>query len=366
MTLVVTTALPTDGSQAPVSLEGCRVLVADDEPAFRDSIIRSLRRWGAVAVEAADVTDALACLEAETFDLLITDVNMPGRSGIDLAREVRSRWPSLAVLMMTGEADPSTPIQAFHHGVDRFLLKPFTLDELRQRVREALEICAARAQAASKVALLTRELRAREAEVRELVLRGVRALVAAVEAKHPYTRGHSERVSRYAVAIGRAVGGLDLERLALAGELHDIGKIGVPDHILNKPGQLTDDEMRQVREHPAIGRRILEPLIDDDEILTMVLHHHERWDGRGYPSGLAGPEIPLATQVLTLADTFDALTSSRAYRTARATALAAQEILSESGKQFSPELVAAFQDALPMLSEVMRLAAAGPAAHQTA
>src|SRR5690606_19838716 len=119
----------------------------------------------------ADANDAIARLEAETFDLLITDVNMPGRSGIDLAREARDRWPSLAVLVMTGETDPSTPIQAFHHGVDRFLLKPFSLDELLERAQEALEICAARTQAASKVALLTRELRAREAEVRELVLR---------------------------------------------------------------------------------------------------------------------------------------------------------------------------------------------------
>ena len=338
-------------------LEGYRVLVAEDEPAFRNSIILSLRRWGAVASEAADANDAIARFEAETFDLLITDVNMPGRSGIDLAREARDRWPSLAVLVMTGETDPSTPIQAFHHGVDRFLLKPFSLDELLERAQEALEICAARTQAASKVALLTRELRAREAEVRELVLRGVRALVAAVEAKHPYTRGHSERVSRYAVAIGRAVGGLDLDRLALAGELHDIGKIGIPDHILNKPGRLSDDEMRQVREHPAIGRRILEPLIDDAEILTMVLHHHERWDGRGYPNGLAGNDIPLSTQVLTLADTFDALTSSRTYRPARPAEQAVHLILREEGHQFSPEMIAAFRSALPELEATLHACA---------
>jgi len=346
-----------DGPRASVRFEGCRVLVADDEPAFRDSIIRPLRRWGAVVVEAVDAQDAIARLEAETFDLLITDVNMPGRSGIDLAREARKRWPSLAVLMMTGEGDPSTPIQAFHYGVDRFLLKPFTLDELRERAREALALCAERTRAASEVAQLTQELRAREAEVRELVLRGVRALVAAVEAKHPYTRGHSERVSRYAVAIGRAVGGLDLERLALAGELHDIGKIGIPDHILNKPGRLSDDEMRQVREHPAIGRRILEPLIDDADILTMVLHHHERWDGRGYPNGLAGSDIPLSTQVLTLADTFDALTSSRAYRTARPTDHAVHVILSEEGLQFSPDMIAAFRKALPELEAALHVSA---------
>src|SRR5690606_30239040 len=346
-----------DGSPPPVPLEGCRVLVADDEPAFRDSIIRTLRRSGAVAVAAASATDAIARLEAGTFDLLISDINMPGRSGFDLAREARRRWPALAVLMMTGETDPNAPIQAFHDGIDRFLLKPFTLDELRERAGESLALCAARAQAASEVELLTRELRAREAEVRELVLRGVRALVAAVEAKHPYTRGHSERVSRYAVAIGRAVGGLDLDRLALAGELHDIGKIGIPDHILNKPGRLTEDEMRQVREHPATGKRILEPLVDDADILTMVLHHHERWHGTGYPAGLAGPELPLATQVLPLADTFDALTSSRAYRAARAAEHAAREILDQRGKQFSPELVAAFQDALPVLDRALRTAA---------
>src|SRR5690606_15142085 len=141
--------------------------------------------------------------------------------------------------------------------------KPFTLDELRDCAEQALAAGRARTQAAAEVEQLTRELRAREGEVRELVLRGVRSLVAAVEAKHPYTRGHSERVSRYAVAIARALGGLDTGRIALAGELHDIGKIGIPDRILNKPGRLTDDEMLKIMEHPAIGRRILEPLIDD-------------------------------------------------------------------------------------------------------
>jgi putative two-component system response regulator len=346
-------------SASPISaaLAGCRVLVADDEPAMRDAIARSVRRWGAVAVEVASVADAIARLEADTFDLIISDVNMPGRSGIDLVREVRGRWPTLAVLMITGALDPTTPIRAFHDGVDRFLLKPFTLDELRDCAEQALAASRARRQAAAEVEQLTRELRAREGEVRELVLRGVRSLVAAVEAKHPYTRGHSERVSRYAVAIARALGGLDTERIALAGELHDIGKIGIPDHILNKPGRLTHEEMLKVMEHPAIGRRILEPLIDDAEILATVLHHHERWDGRGYPHGLAGPDIPLAAQVLALADTFDALTSSRAYRAARAADSAAEVILCEEGRQFSPEVVAAFRVALPELEETLRAAA---------
>ncbi|HEY8469760.1 MAG TPA: HD domain-containing phosphohydrolase [Longimicrobiales bacterium] len=344
-------------SQISALLAGCRVLVADDEPAMRDVIARSVRRWGAVAVEAASVADAIARLEADTFDLIISDVNMPGRSGIDLVREVRGRWPTLAVLMITGALDPTTPIRAFHDGVDRFLLKPFTLDELRDCAEQALAASRARRRAAAEVEQLTRELRAREGEVRELVLRGVRSLVAAVEAKHPYTRGHSERVSRYAVAIARALGGLDTERIALAGELHDIGKIGIPDHILNKPGRLTHEEMLKVMEHPAIGRRILEPLIDDAEILATVLHHHERWDGRGYPHGLAGPDIPRAAQVLALADTFDALTSSRAYRAARAVDRAAEVILSEEGRQFSPEVVAAFRVALPELEETLRAAA---------
>src|SRR5690606_31160040 len=160
-------------SETTAVLAGCRVLVADDERAMRDAIARSVRRWGAVAVEAASVADAIARLEADAFDLIISDVNMPGRSGIDLVREVRGRWPTLAVLMITGALDPTTPIRAFHDGVDRFLLKPFTLDELRDCAEQALAAGRARTQAAAEVEQLTRELRAREGEVRELVLRGV-------------------------------------------------------------------------------------------------------------------------------------------------------------------------------------------------
>lgn len=219
-------------------------------------------------------------------------------------------------------------------------------------MEQALAARTARRQAAAVVNKLIRKLREREAEVRTLVLRGVRSLVAAVEAKHPYTRGHSERVSRYATILALEYEDLDPEQIALGGELHDIGKIGIPDHILNKPGKLTEEELHQVKAHPAIGRRILEPLIDDADILTMVLHHHERWDGRGYPDGLVGAKIPRVAQILAVADTFDALTSSRAYRPGRSAVAAAEEIAAERGRQFSDEMVELFESAFRRLKAV--------------
>jgi HD-GYP domain-containing protein (c-di-GMP phosphodiesterase class II) len=201
------------------------------------------------------------------------------------------------------------------------------------------------------VAVRNRHLQ-RELEAAYLAVVGV--LADAVEAKDPYTAGHATRVTAYAMSIAEALGGIDLLRFRLAGDLHDVGKIGIPDVILNKPGRLEPGEMELVRRHPETGARILEPLIDDPMVLGVVRWHHERWDGEGYPDRLAGEAIPLPARVLAVADTLDAMTSNRAYRGGLPWSVALAEIRACSGAQFDPAVVAAFERALPVLEAQFR------------
>lgn len=182
--------------------------------------------------------------------------------------------------------------------------------------------------------------------------RSARSLIAAIEARDIYTAGHSMRVTAYALAIAAAAGGIDLVRLQLATQLHDVGKIGVPDIVLNKPGRLTDEEFAQVRLHPGLGVHIIERSIDDLLVLGVVRHHHERWDGRGYPDGLAGEQIPIEARIVAIADTIDAMTHDRAYRGRLTWAETVAEVRRCRGTQFCPVAVDAFEAQLALLAEL--------------
>ncbi|MBW3535707.1 MAG: HD domain-containing protein [Gemmatimonadetes bacterium] len=188
------------------------------------------------------------------------------------------------------------------------------------------------------------------------MLKGARALVRAVEVRDPYTRGHSDRVAAYALVLAGAIDPdgdlLDRRALRLACELHDVGKIGVPDAILNKPGRLSGKEFLVVRQHPRTGRRILEPLLDDATVLAVVTWHHERWDGGGYPDGLSGDTIPLAARLVGLVEALDAMTSSRAYRPALSWDDALLQIHELSGIQFDPQMTALLHRTLPDLHAI--------------
>jgi HD-GYP domain-containing protein (c-di-GMP phosphodiesterase class II) len=202
----------------------------------------------------------------------------------------------------------------------------------------------------------SQESRLRARQARESIVRGAMALVTAAEVRDPYTRGHSVRVGAYSSILVAALDPsgelIDRERLELACELHDVGKIGVPDAILNKEAPLNEEELALVRQHPEAGRRILEPLMDDDLILAVTHWHHERFDGTGYPDGLKGHNIPPAARVVALADTLDAMTCPRAYRNALDWEDALERIRAESGKGFDPEVVAYMDTVLPQLKRV--------------
>jgi HD-GYP domain-containing protein (c-di-GMP phosphodiesterase class II) len=234
-------------------------------------------------------------------------------------------------------------------GAADYLTKPFVLDEVRARVRQALS----RRRLVLDNRAYQRSLEARVADqarrLEQLFLASVASLADALEVKDPYTRGHSLRVGRYAAAIGGALG-VDadtLRQLELGGHLHDLGKIGVREAVLNKAGPLSDEEYAHVMQHPAIGWRLLRPLLEEEPLaLAMVRWHHERHDGRGVPDGLAGDAVPLVARLAAVADSFDAMTSHRPYRRGLAVDEAVAELRRNAGTQFDPAAVAAFEQAL--------------------
>ena len=321
---------------------GRRALLVEDEPQVRSVITNYLGREGFSTEESGSVAEGMKWLRDE-FDVVVTDIRLPGASGNELVSAVKARWPATQVIVITGLQDAQVAAEALNAGADRYLFKPFGMPELRAHLVDALgrrdRILAER----TEKHLLTTEARARAEQAREAVLKGARALVRAVEVRDPYTRGHSDRVARYAGVLANAREGtselIDPDLLKLACELHDVGKIGVSDAILNKEARLTTEEFSQVRKHPRTGRRILEPLLDDPVVLAVVSWHHERWDGAGYPDALAGDTIPIAARIVAVADALDAMTSERAYRPALGWDEALQQMRELAGSQFDPSVV---------------------------
>ena len=346
-------SMPVEVQQRP-DPSGGRILVVDDEESICRSLQRYLTRLGHRVDTANSVPEALKHVVPGRFDLVLTDLRLPGPSGLDLLVEVRSRSPGTRMILMSANADLPSAAAAIDQGIDQLMLKPFELEDLAVRVEQSLARRRAEREAERQRELLEAQLRQRETESKIWVLRAAHALAAAVEAKDPYTAGHATRVTAYAMSIAEVTGGIDLLRFRLAGDLHDVGKIGVPDVVLNKPERLTPEEYALVQKHPVTGAHILEPLIDDPLVLGVVRWHHERWDGKGYPDGLAGASIPLAARVLAVADTLDAMTSRRAYRDGLPWEVAVAEIRRCTGTQFDPRVSEAFEKALPVLEAQYR------------
>jgi putative two-component system response regulator len=303
-----------------------------------------MRNDGFTCFEAENGEAAIAELERQPVTLVMSDLRMPKADGMALLRQVRSRWPDTAVVMITAVADVEVAVRCLSMGAMDYLTKPFHLEEVRARVAQALEkrrlVLENRGYQESlreKVAIQARRLE-------ELFLASVQSLAEALEVKDPYTRGHSIRVSHYSVAIARemGLGGELLRRIELGGHVHDIGKIGVREDLLNKPGKLTSEEYEHIMTHPIVGWRILAPLLaDTPEALAIVRSHHEWFDGRGIPDQLAGTSIPLEARIVAAADCFDAMTSDRPYRPGLSSDDALAEIVRCSGTQFDPEVVTA-------------------------
>lgn len=323
-------------------------LIVDDEPQLRRVLVRLMEADGFVCVEAASGSDALEALARHRAALVLTDLRMPKMDGITLLRETRARYPDTAVVMITAVADVDVAVSCLAVGAMDYLTKPFNIEEVRARVRQALERRQLVLDNRAYQVHLEERVRAQARRLEELFLGTMQAFAGALEVKDPYTRGHSIRVSQYSVAIARAMA-LDVEtvrQIEIGGHLHDIGKIGVREAVLNKPGPLTDEEYEHIMTHPVVGWRILSPLLTEVPLaLHIVRSHHERFDGRGIPDGLMGQEIPLEARIAAVADAFDAMTSGRAYRQGgrMTVAAAVEEVERCCGTQFDPDVVQAFK-----------------------
>lgn len=341
-----------DYAGAPSIVAGCaNCLVVDDEPSVRRSLVRMLQAQGFTCFEAGSGREALGVLERMgEAPLVISDMRMPGLDGVGLLEAVREHYPDTSVIMLTGMTETTTAVDCLHMGAADFLLKPISVGELQARVARVLEKRALVMQNRFYQENLERQVHEQAQRIQELFLQGVQMLARALEAKDAYTRGHSIRVSQYAVGTARRLGfeGPSLDGIRLGGELHDIGKIGTREAVLHKPGSLTEEEFRQISEHPALGERMLLPLAQESpDVLRIVRSHHERLDGRGFPDGLRGQQIPIEARIVAVADAFDAMTTERPYRESRPPEAAVAELRRVAGTQLDPDAVEAFVDAFP-------------------
>jgi len=337
------------------SNNGLQCLVVDDEPRLRRVLVRLLEGDGFVCREAGSGVEALEALERQPVPLMLSDVRMPLMDGVTLLREVTQRWPDTAVVMVTAVADVDSAVNCLQLGALDYVAKPFHLDEVRARVTQALDKRRLLLENKNYHRQLEERVEVQARRLEEMFLEGVEMMADAQEAKDPYLQGHSLRVAEYALKAGRALG-LDESQQAtifLGGRLHDVGKIGVREEILHKPGKLSDEEYRHIMEHPVVGARMLARMLREEPMaLAIVRSHHERFDGKGLPDGLEGDQIPLPVRLVSVADSFDAMTSARPYRPPLPVQHAVDELKRMSGKQFWPEAVTAFLGAFPDLSKL--------------
>jgi putative two-component system response regulator len=320
------------------------ILLVDDEEMIRQLLYQKLSPEGYRCEQAANAEQALEKLKDDSIELVILDIKMPGKSGIQLLPEIKAKYPDTAVIMATAVDDAGTAINCMKAGAYDYVTKPFNLEEVSFSVKRALEKRRLELENRDYQQHLEEKVEEQAEKIRASFFNAITALAYALEAKDVYTSGHSQRVTEISVAIAKHLG-LDketIEKIRLAGLVHDIGKIGVRESVLNKPGSLSDEEYKHVRLHSETGARILKPIVGDGDILKAVRHHHERYDGAGYPDGLKGEQIPQLARIIAVADTFDAMTSERPYRKALTPQEACAEVERCRGTQFDPEVASAF------------------------
>ncbi|HEY8644292.1 MAG TPA: response regulator [Gaiellaceae bacterium] len=303
-----------------------RILVIDDEDVIRLLVVEILESAGYDVTSAESAELALALLEEAEFDLVVSDVVMPGLSGLELLEAVRARRASLPVVLVTGAGTYDTLSQALTRGAAGLVTKPFAHSDLQSAVADALE----------------RAARSRE-ELRERLLAPTlaSALANAIEARDEYLHGHCERLAALAVRVAELLDmpPEEVETVRLGAILHDVGKIGIPDRVLLKPGPLDDEERRIVETHPEIGDKLLEPLDLLAGARPIVRNHHERWDGDGYPDRLSGVAIPLGARIVAVADSVEVMSSRQLYRQPRTPDQIVAELREWTGKQWDPQIV---------------------------
>ena len=324
---------------------GYKIIAVDDEEGIVDSLSIFLKRSGYDFTGVTDPMEAIEKVRNEHFDLMILDFIMTPIHGDKVVEEIRKFNKELYILLLTGHKDLAPPLETIRKlDIQGYCEKSDKFDQLLLLIESGIKSI----EQMNEIKRINEELSDTYEKLERAYLDSIQTLRYTVEAKDPYTRGHSDRVSAYSVLLGKYLGlsETDLRTLEVGGLFHDIGKIGIPDSILLKESKLTDDEYSEIKNHPSIGAHILCNASIFQDIIPIVKHHHERFDGKGYPGKLKGEEIPYLARVTAVADTFDAMTSKRTYRNALPLDVVKEEIADCSGTQFDPEIAKVFLDIL--------------------
>jgi putative two-component system response regulator len=325
-----------------------RVLIVDDEPSVRAVLRRALSTGEYEIVEASTGDEALELIARDGADVVLSDLLMPRMTGMELLARAKVLDDALGFIMLTGVGTMENAIDALRRHADDYLLKPFNIDEVRISVSRALRHRRLVLENRNYQRTLEDRVQEQARKIENLLFEGLLIVSSAVEARDGYTGEHVGRVTRYALATGERLG-LDRESLRslwMGSILHDVGKIGIPDSILKKPGPLTAEEAEVMKRHPLISAAIVERSSFLKPALPGILHHHEKWDGTGYPYGLKGEEIPHEGRIIAVADAFDAITTDRPYRAGRSFDAAVHELRACVGTHFDGAVVDAFIRAL--------------------
>ena len=323
------------------------VLVVDDEEPIRNALRKFLKQQQFEVYTAGSADEALQQLRLHKVALMLSDIRMPGTSGVDLVPQAIEIEPELAILMLTAVNDATSAALCMQRGAMDYLTKPIELADLGRAVHRALKRREMLLESRQLNQWLKEEVTTRTAELQRernrlerVSTATLEALVNALEAKDPYLRGHSARVADLSanLATEMSFSEEDVDRVRMAGRLHDLGKIGTRDAVVNKEGPLTADEFEHVKQHVIIGAQILAPLVHLGDIVQMVKSHHERFDGSGYPDGLRGEEVPLGGRVIAAAEVYDALTTSRPYQEKMTPEQAVERMADLSGTVLDPKV----------------------------
>jgi putative two-component system response regulator len=309
------------------------VLIVEDNQPLRDGI-RDILEWdGYTVLTASNGKEGLDQMRVLCPDMILSDISMPMMDGFTFFRYVRARpdWVSIPFVFLTAHSNKEEVLSGKNLGVEDYLVKPLTRQEILAAVRGRLE----------------RSQQLRLAQIRQAYETSLTALANAIDLRDPTTRGHVERVTAYSQEIAIELSWPEhyLEQLRFGAILHDIGKIIIRETMLFKPGPLSADEWDKIKKHPVTGTEMVRDIPYLSQAIPMIHHHHERWDGQGYPDGLSGDQIPLAARILSVADGFDAITTDHSYQPARTLLEAYDEIVRNAGTQFDPQVVSAFQRA---------------------
>ena len=334
----------TDG---PVTL-----LVVDDEEPIRNALRKFLTQQGYEVVTAAGGEEALAVLQRQKITGMLLDVNMPGITGVELVPQIMELDPAIALLMLTAVNDATSAALCMQRGAFDYLIKPIDLGHLGRAIHQALRRRHTQLEGQQinqwlkdEVAARVAERRLEQANQERISVATLEALVNALEAKDPYLRGHSARVADLSAMVAAQLGISDeqIEAVRTGGRLHDIGKIGIREEILNKQGPLTKEEFEHVKQHVTVGSQILAPLVHLGEVIGFVRSHHERWDGTGYPDRLRGEEIPLGARIIGAVEIYDALTTARPYQERMPPELAVERVRDLVGSVIDPAVHGALE-----------------------